>query len=111
MGYSQLDTTIIYRVKEIHNITLGGGTAIKWTIDTIKYDARFEIKFTKKRIYVDGYGSFGVNKYETRGDGGDLRYRWYALSNGAYLMWVLNVVIIEYPMVNRKLKTLVFNIE
>lgn len=111
LACSQSDTIITYKVKELHNIVLGADTSIKWTIDTIKYQVPFEIKFTKKKIMVDGYGSFNVSKYELRGDGEAPRYRWYKLSNGAYLMWVLNVVIIEYPLAKRKSKMLVFNIE
>lgn len=111
MGYSQSDTIVTFRVKEIHNITLYADTTIKWTIDTIKYNVPFEIKFTKKKISVDGYSAFTISKFEMRSHGDGSKYRWYLFSNGAYLMWTLSAVIIEYPAVKRKSKMLVFNIE
>lgn len=111
LSYSQNDTTVVYFQKEVHSITLGNDTSFRWTIDTIKYEKPFEIKFTKKKVSVDGIGDFKIAQYELRKEIDGFEYRWYKFSNGAFLIWMLNVISIEYPVANKKTKSLFFDVQ
>ncbi len=106
MGYSQLDTTLNYRQKQVHNMTFDQYiTDVTWNIDTIKYDVPFEIKITKKKIEIDGYGIFLVDSVR-KSEGGD--YSNYFLHNGHQFTFVVGNAYLAYPIVNRKSKLIVF---
>lgn len=108
IGYSQLDTTITYKTKHVHTIAIRpDSSTLSWKADTIKYTVPFDIKFIAAKIVVDGYGTFKVTKHELHSS----LYHWHKLSNGGQLTWIENAVILEYPIVNRKTKTIIFEIE
>ena len=129
MGFCQLDTTITYRQKEVHSIVIkADSTTLSWKADTVKYDVLFEIKFTKPegyvgnyngsitplggKIVIDGYGTYKITKHEIHGADTDWPgYHYYELSNGTKLTWIENAVIWEFPIVNKKTKTIIFEIE
>lgn len=111
MGYSQLDTTLSYRQKEVHGINIGADTAsLTWTIDTIKYNVGFEIKFNKakKSIAIDGYGTYKYLEYFLHPSSGRPTY---TLANGGELSWIAGSVIWAWPIVKRKTKTIIFEID
>jgi len=111
LGYSQLDTTLSYRQKEVHSINIGADTAsLNWVIDTIKYSADFEIKFNKAKnsIAIDGYGTYKYIQYFLHSSSGRPTY---TLSNGGELSWIAGSVIWAWPIVNRKTKTIIFEIK
>lgn len=120
-GYSQLDTTLTYRQKEVHNIVIKADTSVLWGIDTTKFQSIGEIKFnkSKKTISIDGYGVYKVSKHEIHGvieahlpEHGRIEgYHYYELSNGSKLTWIANAVIWDLPIVKKKTKTVIFEIE
>lgn len=113
IGYSQLDTTLTYKTKELHSITYKNDSAtLKWTVDTIRYHVPFEIKFTKKKIAIDGYGTYAIRKHNIHGAIDNLPgYNHYELSNGTRLTYMENWVYWEWPIKNRKTKMVVFIIK
>lgn len=111
MGYSQLDTTITYRQKEVHSVNIGADTAsLTWVIDTIKYSVGFEIKFnkTKKTIEIDGYGTYKYLEYYLHPSSGRPTY---TLTNGGELSFYAGTIIWVWPIVNRKTKAIIFEIK
>jgi hypothetical protein len=125
-GYSQLDTTLTYRQKEVHTMAFSKDTSsLTWKIDTIKYEVPFEIriqnpaellftnpdgtlwKTTKIPGYVsiDGYGSFKVDSVKKSSEGDYLNY--YLPKNIQFTFVVGNAYLV-YPMANRKSKLIVF---
>lgn len=111
LGYSQLDTTLAYRQKEVHRISIAADTAsLTWVIDTIKYIADFEIKFNKakKSIAIDGYGTYKYIEYFSHSSSGRPTY---TLSNGGELSWFAGSIIWVWPIVKRKTKTIIFQIK
>lgn len=113
MGFSQLDTTITYHKKEVHSIAINpDSSTLSWKIDTIKYDLLFDIKFTFTKIAIDGYGAYKITKHEIHGVIDSLPgYHYYELSNGTKLTWIENAVLWEFPVINKKSKLIVFQIE
>ena len=110
MGYSQLDTTITYRQKEVHSINIGADTAsLKWVIDTIKYTVNFEIKFNKakKSIAIDGYGTYKYLEYYINPSSSRPTYM---LVNGGELSFFAGTIIWVWPIVKRKTSTIIFEI-
>jgi len=106
VGYSQSDTTLTYRQKEVHNMAFSKDTgSMTWNIDTIKYQVPFEIKITKKKIAIDGYGTFRVDSVK-RSEEGD--YWNYYLPNKLQFTFVVGNAYLIYPIVNRKSKLIVF---
>jgi hypothetical protein len=108
MGYSQLDTTITYRQKEVHSINIGADTAsFRWVIDTVRYSVDFEIKFnkTKKSIAIDGYGTYKYLEYYINPSSSRPTYM---LSNGGEVSFFAGAIIWVWPIVKSKTKTIVF---
>lgn len=111
LGYSQLDTTITYRQKEVHNVTIAPDTAsLRWGIDTVKYDVNFEIKFNraKKNIAIDGYGTYKYVEYFIHPSSSRPTY---TLSNGGELSFFAGTIIWVWPIVNRKTSMIIFEIK
>lgn len=113
MGFSQLDTTIAYRIKHVHTIVIkSDSSTLSWNADTIRYQVPFDIKFTQSRVVIDGYGTYRVAKMEIHGQIDSLPgWPYYELSNGSHLTWIANSVIWEWPIVKRKTKTIIFEIQ
>jgi hypothetical protein len=108
MASAQLDTTITYKTKHVHTVAVrADSSTLSWKADTIRYSVPFDIKFTKSKIIVDGYGTFKISKHELHSG----YYHWHRLSNGGQLTWIENAVILEYPIVRKKTKTIIFEIE
>jgi hypothetical protein len=110
LGYSQLDTTLVYRQKEVHSIIIkADSSGLSWAIDTIPYLVPFEIKFNKvkKTIAIDGYGTYKVAEYSLHQSG----YHAYKLSNGGEVGYIAGSVIWTWPISRRKTKTIIFKIE
>lgn len=106
-GFSQLDTTITYKIKHVHTIAIKpDSSTLSWKADTIRYSVPFDIKFTPTKIIIDGYGTFKVTKHELHSN----LYHWHKLSNGGQLTWIENAIILEYPVVKRKTKTIIFEV-
>lgn len=136
---AQQDTSILYRIKTVHNQVLRADGSISWKTDTIKYGVPFEIKFQKRKasvcqdyvlisdsvvwatdvysysfataISVDGYGAYRVSRSEMHGTGRKFQYPYYELVNGSKLTWIENSVIWEFPIVKGKGKIIVFDID
>ena len=113
LGYSQLDTTLTYKSKEVHAIIWKNDSAtLSWKTDTINYPVSFEIKFTKKKIAIDGYGTYSILKHEIHGAIDGLPgYHYYDLTNGTHLTYLENWVYWEWPIVKKKTKMVVFIIK
>jgi hypothetical protein len=113
LGYSQLDTTLTYKSKEAHSITYKNDSAtLRWKIDTINYTVPFDIRFTKTRIYIDGYGTYKITKHAIHGAIDSLPgYNYYELENGTHLTYLENWVYWEWPIVKKKTKMVVFIIK
>lgn len=111
LAHSQLDTTITYKTKEVSSIVVMGDSTVSWKTDTIPYDLLFEIKFTSTKIAIDGYGSYKIVKHELHGVDSSPGYHYFELSNKTKLTWVESAVIWEFPVVNKKSKLIVFQIE
>ena len=79
--------------------------SLTWKIDTIKYEVPFEIKITKKKIEIDGYGAFRIDSVKKSQDGDNLNY--YLPKNIQFTFVVGNAYLV-YPMANRKSKLIVF---
>jgi hypothetical protein len=111
MGYTQLDTTLTYRQKGVHHLSISADTTtISCKIDTIKYAVDFEIKFnkTKKTIAIDGYGTY---KYVGYTPTQSLLAHSYQLENGGEICWVNGSVIWASTLVKRKATTIIFEIK
>lgn len=107
MGFSQLDTTITYKIKHVHTVVIKpDSSTLSWKADTIRYSVPFDIKFTKGKIVVDGYGTYKIAKHEIHSG----LYHWHKLTNGGQLTWIENAVIWEWPIVKRKTKTIIFEV-
>lgn len=106
LAFSQLDTTLTYRTKEVHSMVFSNDReSLTWNIDTIKYQVPFEIKITKSKIAIDGYGTFKVDSIK-RSEEGD---HWnYYLPNNLQFTFVVGNAYLFYPIVNRKSKLIVF---
>lgn len=110
-SFSQIEKTITYKVKYVHNVAVKTDNSITWTVDTISYHVPFDIKLTKKSVSIDGYGTYKIAEYQLRGEPGELQYPWYKFTNGIYLWWVNKIAIMEYPLSEKKAKTIVFDID
>jgi hypothetical protein len=99
-----------YQLKEVHNITMLPDSNVKWSIDTIKYHVPFEIKFTKTKVSIDGYGNYTITKYEDRSHEGTQIDHW-KLSNGSTITRFETLMYWEYPFVKGKAKTIFFKID
>jgi len=141
MGFSQLDTSLHFRQIEVHSIVIKpDSTTLTWSVDTIKFKSPGgEIKFQKRvRVYpvlgeilqdssvigvelyayyfatsisIDRYGTYKVSKSEMHGVGKQYQYPYYELTNGSKLTWVENAIIWDWPIINKKTKTIIFQIE
>lgn len=130
MGFAQLDTTLTYKTKHVHTIAIkADSSTLSWKADTIKYSVPFDIKITGPTsfqldnrgiiigesgglIIIDGYGTYKITKREMHGKIDSLPgWPYYELSNGSHLTWIENAVIWEWPLVKRKTKTIIFEIE
>lgn len=113
IGYSQLDTTLVYKEKEAHAIAyMNDSVTLSWKIDTIKYQVPFDIRFTKTKVYIDGYGTYSITKHELHGiNERNPGYHYYELSNGTKLTWIEKWVYWEWPIVKRKTKMVIFVIK
>jgi hypothetical protein len=117
MGFSQLDITMTYKQKEVHSIVIkADSSTLSWKADTIKYDLLFEIKITPTKIAIDGYGTYKITKHEIHGVIDDAfghwpGYHYFELSNATKLTWIENAIIWEFPIINKKTKTIIFEIE
>jgi hypothetical protein len=108
LSYSQSDTVLTYRQKEVHNMFISKDTtSLTWTIDTIQYQVPFEIKLTKKSIAVDGYGTFKIDSVKKSEDGD---YFNYYCPNKIQFNFAAGNAYLLYPMVARKSKVIVFYI-
>lgn len=130
-SYSQSDTIVTYHQKEVHTITYKADSSTTWVIDTIKYSAPFEIKFSKgssqtfldeagnaymgmvpAKISIDGYTTYTVTKHEIHGvNDRNPGFHYYQLSNGAKLTWIEKWLILDFPVVNKKMSEIVFTID
>lgn len=139
MGLSQLDTSLIYHIKEVHTIVIkADSSTLSWDIDTTVFESPGEIKFLKRvpkicqdtimngvlymagefyiyyfasTISIDGYSAYKVTKSEMHGTGRKFQYPYYELSNGTKLTWIENAVLWEFPAVKKKSKIIVFEID
>lgn len=140
MGFSQLDTSLIYHTKEVHTIVIkADSSTLSWKIDTTVFESPGEIKLLKRipkicvdttmdgglytsgelyiyyfatTISIDGYtGVYKVTKSEMHGTGRKFQYPYYELSNGSKLTWIENAVLWEFPVVNKKSKLIIFEID
>lgn len=113
IGFSQFDMTLTYKTKHVHTIAIKpDSSTLSWKIDTIKYAVPFEIKFTTSKIIIDGYGTYKITNREIHGQIDSLPgWPYYELSNGSHLTWIENSIIWEWPIVNRKTKTIIFEID
>lgn len=110
VAHAQLDTIITYRQKEVHTISLGPDAAsLKWVIDTVRYNVNFEIKFNKakKSIAIDGYATYKYLEYYINPSSSRPTYM---LSNGGELSFFAGTIIWAWPIVNKKTKTIIFEI-
>lgn len=130
MGFAQLDTTLTYKTKHVHTVVIKpDSSTLSWKADTIKYQVPFEIKITHPTsiqlnnngmvigeaggtVIIDGYGTYKIAKREIHGQIDSLPgWPYYELSNGSHLTFIANSVIWEFPIVNRKTKTIIFEID
>lgn len=110
MGFSQLDTVLDYRQKIVHSSVIKADT-VEWKADTIPYDLVFEIKITSEKIAIDGYGTYKISKHELHGVDSSPGYHYFELSNGTKLTWIEGAVVWEFPVVKKKSKLIVFEID
>lgn len=113
MGFSQLDTTVAYKIKHVHTIVIKpDSSTLSWKADTIKLSARYKIKFTATEIVIGRHGTYKIAKREMHGQIDSLPgWPYYELSNRSHLTWIENSIIWEWPIVKRKTKTIIFEVD
>lgn len=108
ISYSQRDTVIVYKTKEVHSIAWkSNDSTLSWKIDTIRYRVPFEIKITKKNIAIDGYGPFKIDSIRRHEGSAYINYR---LPKGIGFTWIERYAYLEYPISKKKSKVIVFYI-
>jgi hypothetical protein len=115
LAFSQLDTTLTYRLKEVHTIAYkNDSVTLSWKVDTIPYAVPFEIKFSPTKIAIDGYGTYKIVKHEIHGSTPIPQargYDYYELSNGTTLTYIEKWIYWSWPIINKKTKMVIFIID
>jgi len=107
---AQSIASVKYFTKEVHNIKVNKDSSLDWRIDTISYHVPFEVKFTKAKVSIDGYGTYKIVKYEDRSHEGTQIDHW-KLSDGSTITRFETLMYWEYPVVNRKSRIIHFLLE
>lgn len=110
MGYSQFVGNLIYKTKEVHNITYINDSTTNWKIDTISYSVPFEIKISSSKIIIDGYGTYSITAWKDKSHEGT-KIDYWELSNGTNISKIETLMYWNYPTVNHKSKIIFFQLE
>jgi hypothetical protein len=108
--YSQPVANLSYKLKEVHNLTVGVDCNLIWKVDTIKYSVPFEIKISETKISIDGYGDYTIKSYENKSRP-DTRIDYWELTDSSFITKIDNLMYWEYPMKNKQSRFIHFKIE